>query len=322
MTFTPVINGIMLAQHDVKDDHPRLSCKDSHSISTSDSSASLCSYGMAGKAHTLHPPIHVDLECTKWHNHITLVTIFLSLKNMLAAMVNPKWAKFSELLKMTHLLVLVSGLKEYLWAFKLMTDRLIAIGERSGTKFLVLYMKQCIRLVLAFLNNQKITPQKGDLMVGCGKSGLPLVIPGILRRLIVSFRELGTVKGRLVTRAVLTVLRFNEVLQFKALPDLSTITGGFTGIGASFSTLELRTVLRLFKFPTGGLPGLTWTVSESAGPNGPKATWFAGADAVALLFHPSNLYGIVMFGILTRRFSLVLWLILIQIICLPALPIL
>jgi len=181
-------------------------------------------------------------------------------------------------------------------------------------------MKESIRLVLGFLNHNTYTkPQKG-VQVRVGKSGLPLVIPAKLRFFIARFRAAGNYHDRTVVRIILSILSFYRVLQFKALPDLSTITGAFTGVSASFAPAELRNVLTLFKLRVAG--NLSWTISEAAGPNGPKATWFSGCDAIALIFHPKQWVCIIAFGIISKRVLLVSWLLCIQILVIPILPLL
>lgn len=239
---------------------------------------------------------------------------------MSAAVSNPKWARPSELLRMAHLLVLAIGLNCELSSFKLLVNRITLIQTRSGTKFLVLYLKECIRLVLGFLNHSSYTkPQKG-VQVSVGKSGLPLIIPARLRFFIARFRDAGNFHDRTVLRIVLSILSFYRVLQFKALPDLSTITGAFTGVSASFAPAELRSVLTMFKLKVTG--DLSWTISEAAGPNGPKATWFSGCDAIALMFHPKQWMSLIGFGIVSRKVSLVSWLLVIQILAIPIIPLL
>jgi hypothetical protein len=211
---------------------------------------------------------------------------------------------------MTHLLILSVGLTEYMSVFKQFTERLLALWKGSGKKFLVLYMKESLAHVIAYLNHKSRPFTKGAISVRLSRAGLPLIIPGLLRFSIMRFRAEGGLRDRLVVRTVLTVLSMFRVLNFVAKPNLATITDPFNGISPLLDINELVKVLSLF--PRLAIKGLKWTISESAGPNGPRATWFAGADAIALLDNPKQFGYLIGFMVINRQFLSLVWLLTIQ----------
>jgi hypothetical protein len=241
--------------------------------------------------------------------------MIFTFKDMSAAIINRKWITTKEIWGVTHLLVLSTGLVEYLSDFKLFTTRLVTLWRKSGKKFLCLYLKEATACVIAFLNHtRRVTPQ-GAPRVRLSRAGLPTIIPGPLRTIIVSFRLFGGMKDRLVTRIVLTVLSLYRVMNFVSKPNLATITAPFNGVSPLFQELELGKVLSLFKvYP---LKGVTWNISESAGPNGPRATWFAGVDAIAWVSNPTLLVRMYMFMFLSEQYVALCWLILIQVTIIP-----
>jgi len=109
-------------------------------------------------------------------------------------------------------------------------------------------------------------------------------------------------------------------MNFVSLPNLATITDPFNGISPLLLFEELVKVLSLF--PRERVKGVSWTIRESAGPNGPRATWFAGADALAWLDHPRLLVSLLGFMYSAKQFKPLCWLLLIQLISFPGILVL
>lgn len=197
---------------------------------------------------------------------------------------------------------------------------MVALWKSSGSKFLCLYLKETVRMVIAFINHVPYTMPKASASVRKDRRGLPKIVPGVLRKSIVLARDQGSIKDVLTMRIVLTVLSFYRVINFRAKPNLDSITLPFSGIGSSLPHWELEKVYALFgKLQFGGF---TWFVSESAGPNGPKATWFSFADCISFLYNPLIWFTWIEFSLRRGHFALVLWFLTIQLLSLPFLPLL
>jgi len=244
----------------------------------------------------------------------------MSMKSMSAAIVNRKWATPKEIWGMTRLLILSVGLTEYLGSFKQFTDRLLTLWTKSGKKYLVLYMKEALAHVIAFLNHVRRPYNQGAPGLRLSRAGLPTIIPTPLRQAIMRFRAHGGLRDGLVLRTVLTVLSMYRVLNFVSKPNLATITDPFNGVSPLLDINELGRVLSLF--PRVAIKGLRWFISESAGPNGPRATWFAGADALAMIENPRQWFHLLSFMLLTRQFLGIVWLTMIQLISVPGMVVL
>jgi hypothetical protein len=195
---------------------------------------------------------------------------------------------------------------------------MVTLWKKSGKKFLVLYLKETVRMVIAFLNHSLYTLPKGGTEARKDRRGLPLIVPGKLRHHIRLARDEGAWYSVLVTRAVLTILSFYRVITFVTKPSLSSITDKFDGIDPLFPSGELDKVLAMF--PTVKLGKPTLFISESAGPNGPKATWFSAIDAISFLYNPRQWIAWVVFAGITKRFAIGLWFLCIQFVSLPFLP--
>jgi hypothetical protein len=163
------------------------------------------------------------------------------------------------------------------------------LWKKSGKKFLVLYLKGCVRMVIALLNHSLYQLPKGGTEARKDRRGLPTIIPGPLRYHIRLARDEGHRGSILITRAVLTVLSFYRVMAYVAKPSLSTITDGFKGADPLFPSGELDAVLALFPKIRLGKP--TLFTSESAGPNG---VWFTVIQLMSLPFLP--LIGVLIRG--------------------------
>jgi hypothetical protein len=107
-------------------------------------------------------------------------------------------------------------------------------------------------------------------------------------------------------------------MAYAAKPSLSTITDGFKGADPLFPSGELDAVLTLFPKVQLGKP--TLFISESAGPNGPKATWFAVIDAISFLYNPRQWFAWTVFAFRAKRVALWVWFTVIQLMSLPFLP--
>jgi hypothetical protein len=237
---------------------------------------------------------------------------------MSGAILNRRWARTTEMWTMAHLLVLLCGLTSHMTEFKTLTTRMVTLWRASGKKFLVAYLKETVRMVIAFLNHSLYTLPKGGTEARKDRRGLPTIVPGKLRHHIRLARDEGVWYSVLVTRAVLTILSFYRVMSYSTKPSLKSITDSFGGVDPLFPSGELGVVLTLFPKVSLGKP--TLFISESAGPNGPKATWFSAIDAISFLYNPRQWAAWTVFAFRTNRFALWGWFLSIQMMSLPFLP--
>lgn len=246
--------------------------------------------------------------------------MIFTFKEMSAAIINRKWITLQEIWRATHLLILSVGLAEFTGHFKHLCTNITTLWRRSGKKFLVLYLKECVAYVIAFLNHTRRVLPQGAPRVRLSRAGLPLLIPGPLRYIIYRFRAEGGINDRLVVRSVLTVLSFYRVMNFVSKPNLATITDPFNGVSPLFLIEELVIVLK--RLPKVSVGSVSWTIGESAGPNGPRATWFAGADALAWVEHPLMLMYLYEFMFRSGQYKALAWIILVQVASFPGMLVL
>jgi len=212
------------------------------------------------------------------------------------------------------------GLFELSGSFKVIITRIQTLGRRSGKKFLVQYLKECVRILICFINHSQYVRQPGVPIVKIDKNGLPTLIPSDIRLILLKFISVGGFYNTLVLRCTLTMLSYFRVLQFKNLPNISSVTDGFTGISQS---LELSEILFVSKwFPRFIYKDCEISIAESVGPNGPKGTWFAGADAIALILKPSLAWVWVQCAYTLKNRFLLAWFVVLIILVVPILPVL
>lgn len=242
-----------------------------------------------------------------------------SIKDITAAKVSQAWASLHDLWGMTQVLLLSVGLSELMGPFKEFVTRIQTLGRKSGKKFLCIYLKECVRITIHFINRSQYTRQQGGVIVKVDRSGLPTIIPWEIRAWIMQFLQYHSIKSTLVLRCALTVLSFYRVLQFRNLPNLASITDGFRGISDTLEIKELYTVLAWF--PKILIGPIQLVMSESKGPNGPRATWFSGADALALCMNTEMFIAWLRVAFYFKRWGLIVWLVGLNFLVTPILPI-
>jgi len=103
---------------------------------------------------------------------------------------------------------------------------------------------------------------------------------------------------------------------------METITGPFTGMGATLLAREVAQVVTLLpKKLVVGRPHWTY-MSESAGPNFKKSTWSAGLDAIAFLRDPLTWYHWFMVAFSQKAWALISWNVATILVSLPVVPLL
>lgn len=151
---------------------------------------------------------------------------------------------------------------------------------------MVEYLKSCRLAVVAALAGNK---WEGSIpSIKTSRSGLPLIIPSILRVYILQYIRTKDVDlvGFMVVKAVLTVLSVYRVIGCHPNPKIETITSPFSGTAQVLASEEILRVVKLIITPLIVKPANPLFINEAAGPNFNRSTWGSGLDALAFLFHP------------------------------------
>lgn len=114
-------------------------------------------------------------------------------------------------------------------------SRILSLWKKSGSKFLVLYLKEASIILYKFIARDRYVWISGSPRVRLDGSGLPIFIPRNLRVILIT-REWMCVK------IVLSVLQVYRIIRFKSFPDLTSITDPFTGSVSSLPGAQLRTI--------------------------------------------------------------------------------
>jgi len=172
--------------------------------------------------------------------------------------------------------------------------RVESLWRKSGPEFLVLYLKEAHRLLMAAIAGTPETRRDPSqpVLVSRDSRGVPRIIPAKLRRLIGINRS--------VMVLCLTVLTLYRVVFATPVLKTGTITAAFSGLSRTLPVPELSRVAKLFGWrPTWGPAAAFW--SGSAGPNGSHATATLGLDAFAFFMHPTTWVAFIMLCVLTRN---------------------
>lgn len=190
--------------------------------------------------------------------------------------------------KLVNILLWCTGTSTWYSEFALLLRNIDSRCAAHGNKFRVQYMKSCVALVVSFLNEShaEVYPS-----VALTRDRLPLVLPVGLRHVLRSMRSSGGSHSvNVLCRLTITVLSFYRLLSFKSPVDVSSITDPGPEMDLGVVTEIGRAAFQLRKRRGG------WQyrnsrpkTSETAGPNGPRAAWFAGADALAFLTSRENM---------------------------------
>jgi hypothetical protein len=170
-------------------------------------------------------------------------------------------------------LVRILGQKPALWL--VLGRRITRLWTLGGTRFTIMYMKECRLALLAWVNSSTYATNPG-VRLRVSSSGVPLIIPAGLRP---TRESISTPAGLLSFRGLHTVFNLYRVMDWKgAKPDWSSITGPFTGVSRTLFDGEIAAVLPLFTMPTFRLGYVAPWVGQSAGPNHPWSLWGSAKD--------------------------------------------
>lgn len=234
-------------------------------------------------------------------------TIFTVRSALRRLKVNGKvWITLKELSMFYRVTIWLTQLRDFAPAVKLLNSRIVTLVNNNGWNFTFLYLKEALRLTFRALAGQ---PERGgDKLprVVCDPTGFPKIIPLSLRR---ALRE--PLENVNIVRGTLTLLSCFRVFPTKVTPDTGTITSPFSGVTRTLPFDEVKAASRKLsksKLKFGRFKGF---ISESAGPNGNKATWSCAIDAFAFITHPYNFIAFCKIGFATRSYGYLAWLLMI-----------
>lgn len=195
------------------------------------------------------------------------------------------WMRDNDFIPWFNLLVWATGTKEDKPMLKILLMRIKHMyttqGGRKNLRFVFTYLKECYTMVISAKVGTAYTPKLG---VKVGKStGLPLIIPGGLRKRLLSDRRLYI--------AVSTLLGIHRIVPWWPQVDLSTIIGNFDGLYNSLDVAVLKTAKgRLCELAGLKDDSIEFTrlksralFPESSGPNKIHASYGVVEDTIALV---------------------------------------
>jgi len=187
--------------------------------------------------------------------------------------------------------------------------------QHHGWNFTFSYLKLCVQLTIQAIN---LTPlfTMSEPRVRRDHYGMPTIIPGPLRSII---RDQNHVDWLKVTKATITCLSVFRVFPTKVSPNLASITEPFSGLSQTIESSTLHTVLNAMRIRL--KPSVfKGFISESAGPNGSKATWTSHLDALSFLAYPKQLISFHLLAFRYKSLRWAIWLDLLIVIMLPLMP--
>jgi len=221
-----------------------------------------------------------------------------------------RWMTVGEVRPLVLRLVRIIGAQPALWI--VLADRLVRLWHLSGTRFTIMYLKECRLALLAWANSCPYTPNPGVKM-RLSRSGVPRIIPSGLRPV-----DLSTLSGRVQFRALHTVFNLYRVMDWKgAKPDFSSITSPFSGVRSTLFDEEIRAVLSHFTLPQFRLGYVAPWVNVSSGPNHPWSLWGSAKDILGYSLNPLLLVVFTLYTWASGQRIVAIWLLFVSHLLLP-----
>lgn len=232
-----------------------------------------------------------------------------------------RWITGTEVRGYFVLLVWTLGLKAKWAEFEMLYKRILSLRKASGKGFLIDYLKEVVKILVLYISGTPYSPNPNGVRIKLARSGLPLFIPRGLRSSFTSLkRGTNTAMDWVCIRGVLSALTVFRAMHRRPILKLNTITDGFSGTAPTLPFEEVSHVLTLMRITLPRLKASPWLISESAGPNYPKATWGAPLDALAMLANPSIWYAWLVLAFLSRSWILLFWQLGFLLLSLPFVP--
>jgi hypothetical protein len=218
-----------------------------------------------------------------------------------------RWIRPSEVKSFFRIPVWLMGLS-HMWkqGFRPLCDRVLTLWKHNGSTWLVQYLAEQSRAIVCWLGNEKYV--RSSIFISITGKGLPRLIPLNLRKLMIVGKLHGSYEGKLVIRAVLTVLSIYRVMGAKPIVKLDTITAPFKGSSPILPLYEIDEALHWLGIKSLRLqrPNI-FHISESSGPNYAKATYGSPLDAIAYIRYPFIWYNWVKYCVINGYYIVALW---------------
>jgi hypothetical protein len=229
------------------------------------------------------------------------------------------WISLREIPRFFEEVIWVSRLSILKDSLSILRSRIITLVKKSGFQFTFKYMKVVLHLVIRFLSGRPILiyAPKGMPYISIDKHGLPKVLPLEIRHFL---KDCDLSKDSKSVGAILSLLSIFRVFPTHVKPKLDTIVSDFTGSIKTFSSNKLKLACSdLLKGCIKREPNFDCKIigGESAGPNGFKAAWTSGIDALAFIHEPKLLYSLSLWF---WRYSKVMLIWLWFLICIGLIP--
>jgi hypothetical protein len=189
-------------------------------------------------------------------------------------------------------------------------SRIFKLRDHSGWSWTVKYLKHStVSLQHVISGRGKVPVDDPSCRVGLRDNGIPCIIPGILRQLILK----QDIKHIRAIFAILTVFR---CINIKGSLKLSTIVKPFNGLSETLNILDLKEVLENSFSKSGTFKGVktfvlpprpkgleTLLTLRTAGPNGKPSILYAPLDAFAFKAKPQMSHLLHSIQVLSKAFK-------------------
>jgi hypothetical protein len=224
-----------------------------------------------------------------------------------------KWIKLKEFKPFLVIVLWVCQVEQFSKPLSLLMARILKLVKSHGFNFTFQYLKIALHCTIMAYNNTPLF-EVSQPRVKRDAKGFPTVIPRPLRNIII---DRSNVDHYRITKAVFTVLSIFRTFATKVKPSMDNLILPFNGLARELNYSELAKVLKDMRIYSLRYRPFYGFISESAGPNGKKATWTSGIDAFAFIENPRQLYYFSRLALATKSYDYLIWLYIILIISGP-----
>nr|UNG44314.1 RNA-dependent RNA polymerase [Fusarium asiaticum mitovirus 3] len=221
------------------------------------------------------------------------------------------WISLREIPRFFAEIIWVSRLPILKDSLSILQKKMTNMIKLSGFQFTFKYLKVTLHLVIRFLSGRPIFvyAPKGMPYISIDSDGLPRFLPLELRTFL---KGCSLTKDSKAIGAILSILSIFRVFPTHVKPKLDTIVSSFNGSIKTFSSDKLKLAcIDLFSNDfINRTPNFDCKIigGESAGPNGFKAAWSSGIDALAFVHNPKLLFYLsIWYWRYSKRLLLWLW---------------